>query len=111
KDDALLWRLGTKEDADRALGVPPLDKGGRLAEGERGDFADSEIPRRGSAPSAPFDKGVSATSSDEGTYLARARFRPHGIRFSDARLDELPGLTVHDLMLLPISRLRDLMAS
>jgi excinuclease ABC subunit A len=60
KPDALLWRLGTKEDADGALG------------------------RCG-------------------------RFKPRGVRFDDARLDALPGLTVHDLMLLPIDRCRAFM--
>lgn len=58
KPDALLWRLGSREDADRVL--PP-----------------------------------------------QQRFRPHGIAFDDARLAELPGLTVHDLMLLPIDRCGD----
>jgi len=58
KPDALLWRLGTKQDADTVL--------------------------------AP-DK----------------RFRPHGLTLSDADLQSLPGLTVHDVMLLPIDRCRE----
>ncbi len=57
KLDALLWRLGTKEDADRAL------------------------------PSA-------------------LRLKPRGVKFSDERLRELPGLTLHDVVLLPIERTR-----
>src|SRR5713226_5394826 len=57
KPDALLWRLGTKEDADRVL-----------------------------------DAGL--------------RFLPQGAKFGDDVLRGLPGLTVHDLMLLPISRTR-----
>jgi excinuclease ABC subunit A len=57
KPDALLWRLGTREDAERVL------------ESER-------------------------------------RFRPRGVEFSDEVLARLPGLTVHDLMLLPIAALR-----
>src|SRR5882724_4647687 len=57
KPDALLWRLGTKEDADGVL------SGGK-------------------------------------------RFMPQGAKWSDARLAALPGLTVHDLMLLPIDKTR-----
>ena len=57
KPDALLWRLGSKEDADRVL-----------------DPAQ--------------------------------RFRPAGAVFDDGMLARLPGLTVHDLMLLPIERAR-----
>ncbi|MGQ0749857.1 MAG: excinuclease ABC subunit UvrA [Betaproteobacteria bacterium] len=54
---ALYWRLGTREDADRALG-------------------------------------------------GRTRFMPHGARFDTTVLERLPGLTLHDLMLLPIERCR-----
>jgi excinuclease ABC subunit A len=57
KPDALLWRLGSKEDADHAL-----------------DPAQ--------------------------------RFRPTGAVFDDEVLARLPGLGVHDLMLLPIARTR-----
>ena len=57
KLDALLWRLGTNEDADRVL---PPDR----------------------------------------------RCRPHGVKFGEAHLRALPGLTVHDMMLLPIERCR-----
>ena len=74
KPEALLWRLGTKEDADRVL-----EKGARL------EFSNSSL--------APF---------------SRTRFKPHGVNYSDATLQSLPGLTVHDLMLLPIERVRRL---
>ncbi|TMH48792.1 MAG: excinuclease ABC subunit A, partial [Betaproteobacteria bacterium] len=57
KPDALLWRVGTKEDADRVID-----------------------PAR--------------------------RFRPAGANFSDETLRALPGLTVHDLVLLPAERTR-----
>jgi excinuclease ABC subunit A len=57
KPDALAWRLGAREDADRVL---------------------------------PSDK----------------RHRAKGIMFDDDKLAALPGLTVHDLMLLPIERTR-----
>jgi len=57
KLEALLWRLGTKDDADAVL-----------------------------APAK--------------------RFMPVGTGWSREQLEALPGLTVHDLMLLPIDRLR-----
>lgn len=53
--DALLWRLGTKDEADRVL--PP-----------------------------------------------EARFRPRGLALPDEVLRHLPGLTIHDVMLLPLER-------
>ena len=37
----------------------------------------------------------------------RQRFRPRGVEWAQQTLDELPGLCVHDLMLLPIERGRD----
>ena len=57
KPEALLWRLGTKEDADAVL-----------------------------APAK--------------------RFMPVGAQWSREQLEAMPGLTVHDLMLLPIDRIR-----
>ncbi|HVW50750.1 MAG TPA: excinuclease ABC subunit UvrA [Trinickia sp.] len=57
KTESLLWRLGTKENADAVL---PAD----------------------------------------------ARFMPRGVSWTRAQLEALPGLTVHDLMLLPIARIR-----
>ncbi len=57
KLDAMLWRLGTKEDADRVV-----------------------------APAK--------------------RFMPVGVQWTREQLESLPGLTVHDLMLLPIERIR-----
>ncbi|HWX13250.1 MAG TPA: excinuclease ABC subunit UvrA, partial [Trinickia sp.] len=57
KTESLLWRLGTKENADTVL-APEL------------------------------------------------RFMPRGVAWTRAHLAALPGLTVHDLMLLPIERIR-----
>ncbi|WP_206999675.1 excinuclease ABC subunit UvrA [Trinickia mobilis] len=57
KTESLLWRLGTKVNADAVL--------------------------------AP-----------------EARFMPHGVAWTRPQLEALPGLTVHDLMLLPIERIR-----
>ena len=55
KTEALLWRLGSSELADAALGTS-------------------------------------------------ARFRPNGAQWSEAALQSLPGLSIHDLMLLPVER-------
>ncbi|MGE4434796.1 excinuclease ABC subunit UvrA [Achromobacter sp.] len=61
KPDALLWRLGTKAEADTVL--PP----------------------------------------DDGRYK---RFMPVGANWSREQLDNLDGLSIHDVMLLPIERVR-----
>jgi len=42
----------------------------------------------------------------DGVLPAGKRFMPQGAKWSDARLAALPGLTVHDLMLLPIDKTR-----
>jgi excinuclease ABC subunit A len=57
KTEALLWRLGTKDDADGVL--PPAQ-----------------------------------------------RFMPQGVIWKREQLEALPGLTLHDLMLMPIDRIR-----
>ena len=41
----------------------------------------------------------------------RARFRPRGVDWSDGMLAGLPGLCLHDLMLLPLERGRDFFAA
>jgi len=61
KTESLLWRIGSKADADAVL------------EPEK-------------------------------------RFMPQGVRWSRKQLEALPGLTLHDLMLLPIARLRQFFA-
>ena len=55
KSEGLLWRIGSRELADSALGLTP-------------------------------------------------RFRPRGVEWSAATLAALPGLSIHDLMLLPVER-------
>ncbi len=57
KTEALLWRMGTKDDADAVM--PPA-----------------------------------------------RRFMPQGVDWTREQLEALPGLTVHDLMLMPIDRIR-----
>ena len=61
KLDALLWRLGTRQNADDVL-------------------------------------------------PAARRFRPRSVQWAPDRLESLPGLTIHDLMLLPIARCREFFA-
>ena len=53
KTDALLWRVGTRELADSALG-------------------------------------------------SNTRFRPHGVQWSEETLQSLPGLSIHDVVLMPV---------
>ncbi|MBM3393308.1 MAG: excinuclease ABC subunit A, partial [Betaproteobacteria bacterium] len=62
KPDSLLWRLGSKTEADAALG-------------------------------------------------ATARFKPKQVDWTPEQLHALPGLTLHDLMLLPIERIHALFAT
>jgi excinuclease ABC subunit A len=57
KTESLLWRIGTKEDADAVL-----------------------------APSK--------------------RFMPSGVKWTRAQLEALPGLSLHDMMIMPIDKLR-----
>lgn len=70
KPDALLWRIGTYEDAARALGKAADD------------------------------------SSDNKAAPQYKRFRPIGATFSEAVLEQLPGLCLFDLQQLPIERLK-----
>jgi len=60
KTESMLWRLGTREDADAAM-------------------------------------------------PAAKRFMPNGVAFTRDKLETMPGMTVHDLMLLPIDRCRSLL--
>ncbi|WP_439518055.1 excinuclease ABC subunit UvrA [Hydrogenophaga sp.] len=57
KNDSLLWRIGTKSQADAVL-------------------------------------------------PAESRYAPQGVKWSRAQLEALPGLCLHDLMLMPLDRLR-----
>lgn len=63
KTDSLLWRIGTAEMAQTALGS------------------------------------------------VRSRFRPRGVHLSGEKIDALPGLSIHDVMRLPIERTRDFFAT
>ncbi|MDO4905076.1 MAG: excinuclease ABC subunit A [Lautropia sp.] len=80
KPEALLWRIGSREDA-------------RVA------FENTDISRTDSDPGSNAEPGA-------GRY---ERFMPMGTRWTRTQLDALPGLTIHDIMLLPIDRLTRLM--
>ncbi|MDD4944277.1 MAG: hypothetical protein PHQ13_12190, partial [Rhodoferax sp.] len=52
------------------------------------------------------------TQADADAVLAPAkRFMPHGVAWTRAQLEALPGLCLHDLMLLPLDKLRRFFAS
>ena len=75
---ALLWRVGSRADADRVFNARLHDSGND-------------------------DRAPAGASNTSGKYK---RYTPRGIRFGEDKLAQLPGLTVHDLMLLPIDRCR-----
>ncbi|WP_026437041.1 excinuclease ABC subunit UvrA [Acidovorax sp. JHL-9] len=89
KTESLLWRIGRKEDADAVL-EPPLRRaapsGGSTLGGQRGH-----------------------DSAERGGQQFQ-RFLPEGVQWSREQLEALPGLCLHDLMLLPIARLRQFFA-
>ncbi|MFZ3124185.1 MAG: excinuclease ABC subunit A [Acidovorax sp.] len=89
KTESLLWRIGRKEDADAAL----------------------EPPLRRAAPSSSSPLGGQGghDSAERGGQQFQ-RFMPEGVQWSRAQLEALPGLCLHDLMLLPIDRLRQFFA-
>ncbi len=89
KTESLLWRIGRKEDADAAL----------------------EPPLRRAAPSSgsPLGGQGGHDSAERGGQQFQ-RFMPEGVQWSRAQLEALPGLCLHDLMLLPIDRLRQFFA-
>ena len=51
-------------------------------------------------------QSAQAAGMADAVNAGRERFMPMGVEWSDAQLRALPGLTLHDLMLLPIERLR-----
>jgi excinuclease ABC subunit A len=59
---------------------------------------------------APEDRaccGASARKEDADAALPPSkRFMPVGVQWTRAQLEALPGLCLHDLMLMPIDRLR-----
>ncbi len=107
KPDALAWRLGTREDADRVLPpATPARESGKSVDVTRA----SAVPELGdNAPNLAGDARLHGHIPASGAPVPRsgARYRPNGTRYDDEILRALPGLTVHDLMLQPIDRTRD----
>ncbi|GAB2876791.1 excinuclease ABC subunit UvrA [Uliginosibacterium flavum] len=98
KTDSLLWRIGSKEQADVALGISPLPLAGEGGPQGR----ERVLVTRALSPSP-------SPASGRGEYVPaqRQRFRPTGMRLSSEALRALPGLSLHDTMTLPIERARD----
>ncbi len=85
KTESLLWRIGSKDDADAVM-----------APSQRRAAPSSDSPLGGQGGHDSAERG--------GQRLER--FMPVGVRWTRAQLEALPGLCLHDLMLLPLDRLR-----
>ncbi len=85
KLEALLWRLGSKDDADAVL----------AADASQG---------RSQEASSPSGGGPACSDGPGGQQYQRVL--PVGVAWSRQQLEALPGLSLHDLMQLPIQRLR-----
>jgi excinuclease ABC subunit A len=83
KPEALLFRVGSREDADAAL-------------------APARRPRESGDP----ETGTGVDSRLRGNDGGYRRYRPVGVAWTGALLDTLPGFSIHDLMLLPLDRVR-----
>jgi excinuclease ABC subunit A len=90
KTDSLLWRMGTRAQADAVL--PPSER--RAAPSE-------DSPLGGQREHASAERGGPS----------RKRYLPTGVKWSREQLEALPGLCLHDLMLLPLDQLRRFFAS
>ncbi|QBK06384.1 excinuclease ABC subunit UvrA [Hylemonella gracilis] len=85
KTESLLWRIGTKEDADAVL-------------------APSSRPTVPGADS-PLGAQKGHDRAEPGGQPFQ-RFMPVGTDWRQEQLEALPGLSLHDLMLMPLDRLR-----
>ena len=113
KTEALLWRLGSKSDADAVLApaaapgrpeaaaAPP---GGGAARSAQPGGQDAAAPGRSEAAAAPSGGGEARSAQPGGQ--VHQRFLPIGTAWSRAQLEALPGLCLHDLMTLSIERLQ-----
>ncbi|GAA5164741.1 excinuclease ABC subunit A [Viridibacterium curvum] len=102
KTDSLLWRVGSRDEADRALQFPLPEGEGGPKDRERGDGGSrtiSPLPAHGATLPPGGGNGY--------VPVGRKRFRPQGMRMSEEQLQSLPGLSIHDAMRLPVERARD----
>ncbi|MCA3228734.1 MAG: ATP-binding cassette domain-containing protein, partial [Burkholderiales bacterium] len=127
KPDALLWRVGAKADADAALasaaaltlGPSPAEAGegstttrasplaARQAVSAALPSPPSAQPSSASPQPSPASAGEGGARSAPGEGPSRyTRYKPVHTHWTAETLRNLPGLSVHDLMLLPIERVR-----
>ncbi|MFZ1498626.1 MAG: excinuclease ABC subunit A, partial [Giesbergeria sp.] len=85
KTESLLWRIGSKADADAVLPPSPC--------------------RAAPSGDSPLGGQQGHDSAERGGSRSE-RFMPQGVTWRRAQLEALPGLCLHDLMLLPLSRVR-----
>ena len=53
---------------------------------------------------------LGSVADSQAVGMGARRFRPEGVKWTGAQFEALPGLTLHDVMLLPIDRCRDFFA-
>jgi excinuclease ABC subunit A len=113
KREALLWRLGSAADADNVLKgsvrAEPVEASKPTVRAELVEASKSTVRAepvealRSTSTSSVRTEASTSTSSVRTDYR---RFLPVGVDWSRAQLEALPGLSLHDLMQLPIERLR-----
>jgi len=107
KREALLWRLGSVGDAEgvlrRTVRAEPVEAP-TSTESVRAEPV--EAPASTSTGSVRTEGLGTSTGSVRTEGTAHRRFMPVGVAWSREQLDALPGLHLHDLMQLPIERLR-----
>ena len=112
KTDSLLWRVGSQADADAVL-EPSQRRAAPSSDSPLGGQRGHDSAERGgdgsrrAAPSSDSPLGGQRGHDSAERGGARLeRFMPVGVQWSREQLEALPGLCLHDLMLLPIERLR-----
>jgi len=106
KPDALLFRIGSQTDAESALAASGSGVAA-TAPSQAEPYAAT-----GAATDAPTNVDISsaATRPSSERVSRYVRFRPAQVRWSQQQLNALPGLSIHELMLLPLARVRDFFA-